>query len=356
MDAHCEKILNQYRQRLPKLEALRDKILSIIQNVLNKNNIMVTVLEARVKTEKSLIGKLELKGSKYKSLENITDIVGARIVTYFADHIDKVTGIIENVFEIDRENSVDKRKSLDIDSFGYLSSHYICRIPKEICDDSDINSIWFEIQIRSILQHAWATVFHDIGYKSDIEIPKTYIRRLNRLAGIFELVDEEFDEIRRDIEDRRRKINKLISDGIFYDVSLDGDSFGKYLKVDPYRQLLNKIASINNMQIETASVLSYLPVLLNLGFKTLGELEELRENYSEDAYQLALIQLGDKDIDIISSSIALKNLCIVYIMRNSHDPKADLKSFFDVLLGESPKNERMAVKLYEQGVDLGFNK
>lgn len=356
MDAHCEKILNQYRQKLPKLEALRDKILSIIQNILNKNNIMVTVLEARVKTEKSLIGKLELKGSKYKSLENITDIVGARVVTYFADHIDKVTGIIENVFEIDRVNSIDKRKSLDIDSFGYLSSHYICRIPKEVCDDPDINSIWFEIQIRSILQHAWATVFHDIGYKSDIEIPKTYIRRLNRLAGIFELVDEEFDEIRRDIEDRRRKINKLITDGLYSDVSLDGDSFGKYLEVEPYENLLNKIASINSMEIEKVSCLSYLPALLKLGFKTLGELDELRRNYFEDAYQLALMQLGDKDIDFISSNIALKNLCIVYILRNSQDPKATLKSFFDELLGEAPKNERMAVKLFEQGVALGFNK
>ena len=172
----------------------------------------------------------------------------------------------------------------------------------------------------------------------------------------FEINGQEFDEIRRDIEDRRRKINKLISDGLFSDISLDGDSFGKYLEVEPYENLLNKIASINSMEIEKVSCLSYLPALLKLGFKTLGELDELRRNYFEDAYQLALMQLGDKDIDFISSNIALKNLCIVYILRNSQDPKATLKSFFDELLGEAPKNERMAVKLYEQGVALGFNK
>jgi DNA ligase D-like protein (predicted polymerase) len=103
-----------------------------------------------------------------------------RVITFYADDVDKVASALDRLFTVDWENSVDKRKLLETDSFGYLSLHYICSV-----EDFPYR---FEIQIRTVLQHAWANIIHDTGYKSGVEIPKRYIRSLSRLAGLLELV------------------------------------------------------------------------------------------------------------------------------------------------------------------------
>ena len=357
MDLHCEKILSDYKKRLPILEKLRKVALDLINKALEENNLVVTVTEARIKTEKSFIGKLELKGHKYKSINDITDLVGARVVTYYNNQVDKVSGIIENLFEVDRENSVDKRKIAALNSFGYMSLHYICRIPKEIYFDPEcpeINEFWFEVQMRSALQHVWATIYHDTGYKSDVEVPKGYLRSLNRLAGLLEIADKEFDYIRVSLEDYRRRIKDLISKGDLKDIQLDGDGFKNYLQSRPFDALLYRIAAINAAEIHHASKRPYLNVLIQMGFENLADVEKMRTDYSEDAYKLALTQIGKTDLNIIASNIALKNLCIVYLLKNSEDPAKQLLWFHNTLYGEKEKNKATVARLIKHAIQAGI--
>lgn len=352
LDMHCEMILDEYRDRLPILDKMREVVLGILQRTLKENNMVVTAIEGRVKTEKSLAGKLELKGNKYHTIDDITDIVGVRIITFFSDEVDQIAALVERMFEIDWDNSVDKRKMLEIDRFGYMSLHYICRIPKTLYEDPQqplLNEIRFELQMRTALQHVWANMQHDTGYKSEVEIPLEHQRSLNRLAGILELADEQFSRIRKEINDYRRNVQSLVASGNFDEVPLNGDTFRSYCELHPFQRLAEKIATINQAELYDDSPMPYYKVLLRLEMKTIGDVERMRAECSEGAYQLALIQLAGTGLDIVAYSVALQNLCIVKILKLGFGV-AGLTSMFNAIYGESAYNAQRANRIYQQAM------
>ena len=343
MDLHSEMILEEYREALPVLEQLKEQVLTMLHEAIGRYGLEVTAVEARVKTEQSLAGKLALKGAKYATLQDITDLVGARIITYYTDDVDRIASMAEQLFEIDWNNSVDKRRLHQLDSFGYNSLHYICKIPGY--------DFRFELQLRTTLQHAWAAINHDTGYKTGIEIPKEYLRRINRLAGLLEMADDEFSRIRSEITDYRRRVEQLVKNGKLDDVQLDGDTFRSYIQAKPLERLNKRIAAINQAEIQEVPLTRYIRVLRALRCNTLGDVSRLIRQYEEDAYRLARHQLGNSDIDIISSAIGLQNICIVCIL-STGGGKIGLERLFDALNGHNSQNSELAELTYEQAKSL----
>ncbi len=356
LNQHCTLILEEYREKLPVYEHMLQVVRKELEQMLRDNGLYITALETRIKEEKSLAGKLELKGGKYRSLSDITDILGTRIITFYSDDVDKISALVDRLFTVDWQNSVDKRKMHELDSFGYNSLHYVCRIPKQLYEDSnmpEINELRFEVQMRTALQHVWATMNHDTGYKTGVEVPREYIRSLNRLAGMLELADEQFSTIRREITDYRRQVQALVVSGRFEEVPLNGDTFRSYLEIKPFNNLLNRIAAINQAEIHRSSAMPYLPILQRLEFKTLGDVEKLKEEYSEDAYQLALYQIGNTNLDIISSTLAIQDLLVVYILELGGGERG-LELMFNRLHGPSEYNIVRARRLVETAKKLPF--
>lgn len=356
LDMHCEMILDEYRERIPVAEKMKTFVLERLRRCLDENHIVVAGLEARIKEENSLVGKLELKGHKYHSLDDITDILGVRVITFYSDEVDVISALIEKQFEIDWENSVDKRKMLEIDRFGYMSLHYICRIPVSMCQDPsmpEFNSMRFELQIRSMLQHMWANMYHDMGYKNSVEIPLEYQRNMSRLAGMLELADEQFCRIRREITEYRRNVQSLVASGNFDEVPINGDTFRSFIELKPFSRLVTKIAAINQAEVYEDSLMPYYNVLLHLGMKTIGDIARMRSEYSEAAYQLALLQLAGTGLDIVACSVALQNLCIVYILKQGFG-EAGLVRLFTLLYGESDYHSQRAKRIYEQAQKINI--
>ncbi|MBO4571563.1 MAG: hypothetical protein J5699_06530 [Bacteroidales bacterium] len=356
LDPHTQELLQQYHSLLPVFTQMADIIPERLKGFFAEAGIIVAAVEHRVKTEESLAGKLKLKGSKYPDIFALTDIVGLRVITFYIDDVDKVASVLERLFDIDWENSIDKRKLHETDSFGYLSLHYICSIPEKSYSDSEhpeLNKIRFEVQMRTVLQHAWANMSHDTGYKSGVEIPKVYLRNMSRLAGMLELCDDEFSRIRREITDYRRNVQKLVASGNLEEVLLDGDSFKSYLQIGPFDRLGKRIASINQAEIQPVDLSNFLPLFKAMGFKTLGDIAKLVKDYSEAAYQIACFQIGLSGLDILSSSVAPQNLCTAFILKNGGG-KVGLKFMLDSLNGESESNGAMAEFLEEQCKELPF--
>ena len=356
MDLHSEIILEEYKANLPAYERLRDIVVPMLEDAIRECGMEVTSVGARIKTEQSLAGKLALKGSKYASLSDITDILGARIITFYTDDVDRIASMAEQMFDIDWANTVDKRKLHQLDSFGYNSLHYICRLKPTQDILAEMRSIYdlrFELQIRTTLQHAWATLNHDIGYKSGVEVPPEYLRRINRLAGLLELADDESSRIRTEINTYRHRVQSLVQSGKLDDIPLDGDTFKSYLQTCPFDALNSKIAAINQAELTEVPLLPYLPVLKELGCRTLGDVEKFKRDYAADAYWLARHQIGHTDLDILASSIGLQNLCVVAILTRGFG-KIGLKYLFDAVNGESDSNNALAELTYNQAKDLPF--
>ncbi len=343
LDIHCQMILEEYRSALPKYEQARKEVERMLRDALDQNGLVVTGVETRIKTEESLSGKLALKGQKYQSLSDITDILGARVVTFYTDDVDRIASIAEKLFDIDWENSIDKRRLHQLDTFGYNSLHYICRY----------NGIRFELQLRTTLQHAWASINHDTGYKSGVEVPREYLRRINRLAGILELADDEFSRIRTELNEYRRRMNQLVKNGTLDEVPLDGDTFKSYLEIHPFDKLNKSIAAINQAEIQEVPLIRYLRVIHQIGCKTLGDVNRLIEANQEEAFQLARHQLGSTDLDILSSAVGIQNICIVAILKQGGG-KPGLATLFTIINGDNPLSETLAELTYKQASNLPF--
>lgn len=358
MDLHTEYLLEQYDELLPTLQRMLGVVTNLLEETLQRDNIEVTTVKARIKTRESLAGKLALKGSKYADITDITDLLGARIITFYTDDVDRIAAIAEQLFDIDWENSVDKRKLHDLDSFGYNSLHYICRLPELLYKDAEfpqLNSIRFELQLRTTVQHAWAAINHDIGYKTGVEIPREYLRQMNRLAGMLEMADDEFSRIRMAITDYRRRVQQLVRDGQLDDVLLDGDTFSSYLQVRPFDRLNKRIAALNQAEIQEVPLMPYLRVFIAMGCKTLGDVNRLCKQYTDDAYYLARHQLGNTGLDIISSAVGIQNICIVCILAQGGG-KIGLTRFFNAVNGDSPQNEYLAEYTFQLAQSLPFMK
>ena len=324
LDPHGEALMEQYHKLRPSLEKLAKEAYDLLRTTLREQGIYVTAIEYRVKSEKSLAGKLEMKGSKYKTIDDVTDLVGLRVITFYTDEVDKVAAIAKRIFNIDWQESVDKRKH-QLNAFGYNSLHYICRLKT--------GSPRFELQMRTALQHVWSTIEHDTGYKGDVMIPSEYRRQFSRLAGMLELIDDEFSRLRIVLTDYRRQIQSLVKNGQLDDVPLSTDSFRSYLDLRPFDRLNGRIAAVNQAEIYPVSMMPYLKLLESFGLETLGDVQRFIDDNSDDAHQLALSQLALTDLDILSSSAALQYLCLVYVLKHNGGLEG-LTSVYDIINGK----------------------
>ena len=184
-----------------------------------------TTLRTASKSEASASKKIQKDGSKYTTLLDLHDFLGIRITTYFVSQMDQVAALIEREFEIDSDRSSDKRSTTDPDRFGYVSLHYVIKLGpnrRDLGEWAPFKDMVAEIQIRTILQHAWAEIEHDLGYKAPDAIPDSIKRRFSRLAGLLELADDEFESLRDASERHALQVDEAIKDDT--DVPLDQDS------------------------------------------------------------------------------------------------------------------------------------
>jgi region found in relA / spoT proteins family protein len=285
MNQSHKKIVDGYSVSRGSYEDCLNYVENTVKNIIKSQSINVHEIVGRVKTIESLEGKVKRKN--YSNLAEITDLCGIRIITYFSDDVDKIAELISQEFEVDLENTIDKRKSEDPTKFGYVSLHYVVGLREENTSPTlygRFKNIKLEIQIRTVMQHAWAEIEHDLGYKSKEDIPDQYRRQFSRLAGLIELADDNFLQLKNSINNYEQEIREKLPTSK-KELPIDSSTLMTYVTEDQnYIELLNTIKSSDvdiDFNINSSFLSTVVQRVKKLGLKTIGDIDELLDRYKD---------------------------------------------------------------------------
>lgn len=205
-----EEAVEWYSENVCVYAELANRVESIIKEVLKQQKVNYHTITHRAKS----IERYKEKASKEKYKDprsEIMDMAGVRIITYIDSDAMKVAEIVKSLFKIIPEHSVDKTQELGIDRVGYRSIHCVCTLGKDrlaLQEYKNFSGLYFEIQIRTILQHAWAEFEHERNYKFKGVLPDKLKRRLAVVAGNLELLDWTFESIADSVNEYTLQVRK----------------------------------------------------------------------------------------------------------------------------------------------------
>lgn len=198
-----EQVMADFDDRKDHLIDLSNATERLIRTILAEEKIPFQSVQARVKGREKLRAKYCKPDKDYKELDEIPDIVGLRIITYYSDKIDQIAEIIGREFA--QCGPLEDKRLVKPDSFGYSAIHLDCMhlpVRLESTEYRRFANARFEIQITTILGHAWAEMHHP--WYDELNSPTEELRRFHRLAAVLELAEQEFLEVRRKKDERER--------------------------------------------------------------------------------------------------------------------------------------------------------
>ncbi|MBX8529304.1 hypothetical protein K5D32_06510 [Pseudomonas cichorii] len=211
-------------------EQLCSEVEYILKKKILEEKIQTSFIGSRAKTLSSFIEKVSRK--KYSSpFDEIKDFAGARIVCLYHQDLELVRELIINEFDILEE--VDKVEELGSNRFGYGATHFVVALAEKYSGAryDDLRNLNCEIQVRTVVQDAWAIIQHHMIYKKESEIPTHILRKLNSLAGLFEVVDDQFQRIREQRDSYLTWVrSNLAEESDTSKTELNTDSLIEYLK------------------------------------------------------------------------------------------------------------------------------
>jgi putative GTP pyrophosphokinase len=188
-----------YRERHPALVAATAEFGESIRAIIDEAGINYLTVESRAKSVASFATKarrLRDRRPDADPLAEITDQVGVRVITYVQSDILAVAELLGEQFTILEDKDLGQLTASE-GRFGYSSRHLL--VSKDEGEHAAYDAErCASVQLRTVLQHAWAEFEHDIRYKGTIppeQVPDLD-RRFTLAAGLLELADREFTTIR----------------------------------------------------------------------------------------------------------------------------------------------------------------
>lgn len=348
--ADQKRLLDEYEASKGLYNDFAKSLAGLIENLLSHQKIQTHSVSYRGKDLSSLAGKLRRPEKSYSTLADITDLAGVRVTTYFADDVDLVAKLLSAEFSVDGTASIDKRQFSDPNQFGYRSLHYVLSFNASragLAEYRNFASFKCEVQIRSILQHAWAEIEHDLGYKSAAGVPAPLRRRFARIAGLLELADDEFTSIRSALtqyeDEVQERIRKTPSQ-----VDLDLPSFkALYTVSSPLTSLDDAVVQVAKGTLGSTTVprADELVVrLVSFGIQTVNQLESVAQQELETVSEFVSYWVNGEPIGNVDAGIGAFYLLYVLAWR-TQDYKRVLEYFNQNSIGFTEDRAENAARL-----------
>ena len=196
--------VQEYAARQPMLRAATEQYQDLVTRLLDDAGINYLRVTGRTKSVTSFAAKAERRNGDEllypEPLTEITDQIGLRVITYVHSDVAAVADLLANELTVldDRDLGLETASE---GRFGYASRHVLVALDPDHGDTATYDALGdlsASVQIRTVLQHAWAEFEHDIRYKGSVpeEHAKDLDRRFTLAAGLIELADREFSKIR----------------------------------------------------------------------------------------------------------------------------------------------------------------
>ena len=315
---HRRTAVEEYLRERPRYEAFARAVREILVQALRAADIMVNLIEARAKEPESFGAKAETPSEndsrvpKYPNpLNDITDLAGVRIITFFPRTVASVGACIRDEFEVIEHVDLN-RKLLQEERFGYKSEHYLVKLNDKRTALPEYNphlGLVAEVQVRTILQHAWAEIEHDIQYKSSITTPNTIRRRFMALAGVLEIADREFQAIQDQDELIKQRARTSVEKGVLQQVEITADALRPYLN-----RRVGPDARTTDFSYEYMA-----RVLRRLGFTTIDQVDACVDGYDDGQLSRILWRHRQGSISRFDDML-LAGMGPIYVERRTDDP------------------------------------
>lgn len=280
-DAHSNTAVSFYRTNRPTYEELADVAKRILNDTLQVARIRFHSIESRGKSLDSFAKKaakpLESDPSKPKYPDpqrDITDLAGVRVIAFLPRNVEQICSHVEQEFAV-LERTDKAAELMDEGKFGYQSIHFLVQMHSNrtrLLEYQRLASLTFEIQVRTLLQHAWAEMEHDIQYKTATVMPVVIRRKFIVLAGMLEMADREFQALQDEDEKIRQEARASVQIGEFSAVELTPDALKSYLD-----RKLGTDGRMTQWSYEFDAKL-----VRTLGFETLSQLDDCLAAYDDD--------------------------------------------------------------------------
>ena len=315
---HRRIAVEKYVRIRPHYEAFALVVREILARALTTRGVKVNSVDARAKDLESFGNKAEAqsevdpKAPKYwNPLQEITDLAGVRVVTFFPRTVQEVGACIRDQFVV-VEHTDHSRTLHQEERFGYQSEHYLVRLDDMRTTLPEYQAhlgLVAEIQVRTILQHAWAEIEHDIQYKSSITIPGAIRRRFMALAGVLEIADREFQSIQYDDKHLKKQAKTSVELGSFDIIEITGDALRSYID-----KRVGSDPSTSDFSYEFMA-----RVLRRMGFMNFGQVDACVEGYDGD--QLGRIRWRRQPGPVnLFEEMLLVGMGSVFITRRTDEP------------------------------------
>ena len=323
-----EQIIKDFEERIDLYHNLEEIAVMLVEAEMMRKHFFLMDIAHRVKTRSAVEGKLEKYRDRFKSITDITDLVGLRIICYFQDDVDRIAECLTELFNVVEIR--DKRVKANISEFGYLSLHYICTLKDVEQYPESLRSIRFEIQIRTVLQHAWAQIEHDLGYKSHFGVSSPIRRKFSRMAGLLEIADEQFMDLRDSSKEYTEEIQKAIREDRGDQIVIDNVSLKEYMENSRFiEDFFNAFSEKINIAIFMDDIGIYLDQLVWLEVNTLGEFRELILRNQTEAEQMVCEKCEQEKYDFASATLFMQSVFKAELSRR-RCTRAQLIRFFSL--------------------------